>query len=132
MCSLHLFALALSEFYTISGWEATLCCNNLQALQMSSREHQRIKPIAACSNLHCSLRSTKNNFTGRFKYQHVAGNMDKYLLWHQLSLVQHLNCVCNTTAIGAVQEPLRQATLAPQTTATTRRCCHRSMGNQAH
>jgi hypothetical protein len=29
--------------------------------------------------------------------------MDKYLLWHHLSLVQQLNCVCDTTAKGAVQ-----------------------------
>jgi len=28
--------------------------------------------------------------------------MDKYLLWHQLSLIQQLNCVCDTTAKGAV------------------------------
>jgi hypothetical protein len=62
-----------------------------------------IKPSTACSDLHCTLCSTKNNFTGRFRYQHVAGHMDKYLLWHQLSLVQQLNCICDTTAKGAVQ-----------------------------
>jgi hypothetical protein len=32
--------------------------------------------------------------------------MGKYLLWHQLSLVQQLNCVCNTTAKGAVQRAI--------------------------
>jgi hypothetical protein len=32
--------------------------------------------------------------------------MDKYLLWHQLSLVQQLNCVCDTTAKGAVQRAI--------------------------
>jgi hypothetical protein len=32
--------------------------------------------------------------------------MDKYLLWHQLSLVQQLNCVCNTTAKGTVQRAI--------------------------
>jgi hypothetical protein len=32
--------------------------------------------------------------------------MDKYLLWHQLSLVQQLNCVCNTTTKGAVQRAI--------------------------
>jgi hypothetical protein len=91
LCLLHLFALALSEFNKISGWEATLCCDNIRALQLSSQDHRRINPSAACSNLHRSLCSTKNNFTGCFKYQHVAGHMDKYLLWHQLSLVQQLN-----------------------------------------
>ncbi len=106
LCSLLLFTLALSKFYKISGWEATLCCDNLQPLQLSSQERQRIKPSAACSDLHRSLRSTKNNFTGHFKYQHVAGHMDKYLLWHQLSLVQQLNCVCDTTAKGAEQRAI--------------------------
>ncbi len=32
--------------------------------------------------------------------------MDKYLLWHQLSLIQQLNCVCNTTAKGAVHKAI--------------------------
>jgi hypothetical protein len=67
LCSLHLLALALSEFYTISGWEAMLCCDNLRALQLSSQDRRRIKPSAACSDLHHSLCSTKHNFTGCFK-----------------------------------------------------------------
>ena len=53
-------------------------------------------------DIHCSLRSTKKNFTGCFIYHHVAGHMDKYLLWHQLSLIQQLNCVCDTTGKAAV------------------------------
>ena len=48
LCMLHILALALSKFYKISGWEAMLCCDNLRAL--------RIKPSAACSDLHRSLR----------------------------------------------------------------------------
>jgi hypothetical protein len=48
----------------------------------------------------------KNKFTGCFKYQHVVGHMDTYLLWQQLSLVQQLNCICNTTAKGAVQRAI--------------------------
>jgi hypothetical protein len=32
--------------------------------------------------------------------------MDKYLLWHQLSLIQQLNCVCNTTAKASVHSAL--------------------------
>ena len=32
--------------------------------------------------------------------------MDKYLLRHQLSLVQQLNCVCGTTAKGTVQRAI--------------------------
>ena len=115
LCALHLLALALAEFYRISGWKATLCCDNLRALRLSSQERQRIKPSAACSDLHRSLRSTKNNFTGRFRYQHVAGHMDKYLLWHQLSLVQQLNCICNTTSKGAVQRAITTGCISTPT-----------------
>jgi hypothetical protein len=32
--------------------------------------------------------------------------MDTYLLWHQLSLVQQLNCMCDTTAKSAVQRAI--------------------------
>jgi hypothetical protein len=55
LCSLHLFALALSEFYKVSGWKATLGCDNLRTLIMSSNECQRIKPSTVCSDIHCSL-----------------------------------------------------------------------------
>ncbi len=80
LCLLHIFALALSKFNKVSGWKAMLGCDNLCALLLSSQDHQHIKPSAACSDLHRSLCSMKNKFTGCFKYQHVAGHMDKYLL----------------------------------------------------
>jgi hypothetical protein len=38
LCLLHLIALALSEFYKVSGWKATLGCDNLRALILSSKE----------------------------------------------------------------------------------------------
>ena len=106
LCSLHLLALALSEFYKITQWTATICCDNLRALRLSSHECRRIRPSAACSDIHRSLRSTKAMLPGRFHYQHVSGHMDRILLWHQLSLVQQLNCVCDTTAKAAVHRAL--------------------------
>ncbi len=106
LCSLHLVALALSEFYRVSGWKAMLGCENSRALILSSKERRRIKPSAVCLDIHRSFHSTKKNFTGHFKYQHVAGHMDKYLLWNQLSLIQKLNCVCNTTAKGAIHKAI--------------------------
>ncbi len=41
-------------------------------------------------------------FTGKFAYLHVYGHMNKYLLWHQLTLPQQLNCVCTKLAKQAV------------------------------
>ncbi len=103
------------HFYKVSGWKATLGCNNLRALILSLKERQRIKPNAACLDIHRSLRSTKNKFTGSFKYQHVAGHMDNFLLWHQLSLIQQLNCVCDTTAKGAVHSAVAQGFISAPT-----------------
>jgi hypothetical protein len=50
----------------------------------------------------------KHTCKGKFTYLHVYGHMDKYLLWHQLSLIQQLNCVCNTLAKQAVTLTMTQ------------------------
>jgi hypothetical protein len=94
-----------------------LGCDNLRALTMSSNKRQQIKPSAACADIHCSLRATKKNFTGGFNYQHMTGHMDKYLLWHQLSLIQQLNCVCDTTVKAAVHRAITTGytSIPPQT-----------------
>ncbi len=42
LCALHLFARALSEFYQIQEWEATLCCDNKRALEQSAYTRRRI------------------------------------------------------------------------------------------
>jgi hypothetical protein len=65
--------------------------------------HQRwMKPSMKCADIQPSLKATKLTFTDKFLYSHVHGHMDKYLLWHQLSLFQELNCVCNMLAKSAV------------------------------
>ena len=73
---------------------------------MSSNNCRWVKPSALCADIHRSLRSTKQLFTGGFNYQHVAGHMDRYLLWNQLTLIQQLNCVCDTTAKAAVHRAI--------------------------
>jgi hypothetical protein len=55
LCALHLLARALSEFYEIKEWEATLCWDNRRALEQTA-------------------------YTLKFTYLHVYGHMDKYLL----------------------------------------------------
>ena len=57
--------------------------------------------------------------------QHVAGHMDKYLLlWHQLSLIQQLNCVCNTIAKAAVHRAITTLHQHPNPDFTPRRHLH--------
>jgi hypothetical protein len=120
LCLLHLVALALFEFYKVSGWKAALGCNNLRTLILSSKERWWIKPSTACLDIHWGFHSTRKNFTGCFKYQQVAGHMDKYLLWHQLSLIQQLNCVCNTTVKRAVHKAIMTGYTSTPTQILTR------------
>ena len=108
LCCLHLLARGLSEFHQIKGWKATLCCDNKSALEQSAYTRRRIRPSAKCADIQRSLKATKHTFTGQFSYLHVYGHMDKYLLWHQLSLIQQLNCVCDTLAKQAVNLAMTQ------------------------
>jgi hypothetical protein len=108
LCALHLLARAFLEFYMIQGWKATLCCNNKRVLELSLYSRRRIRPSAKCADIQQSLKATKHTFTGKFTYLHVHGHMDKYLLWHQLSLIQQLNCICNTLAKQAVTSAMTE------------------------
>jgi hypothetical protein len=108
LCALHLFARALSEFYKIQEWKATMGCDNKKALEQSLYTCRRIRPSAKCADIQRSFKGTKHTFTGKFTYLHVYGHMDKYLLWHQLSLIQQLNCVCDTLAKQAVTSAMTQ------------------------
>ena len=108
LCALHLLARALSEYYKISNWAITICCDNKGALDCSSYHRRRIRPSERCADVRRSFRSTKQGLTGKLMYEHVYGHMDDYLLWHQLSTTQQINCVCDTLAKRAVKIALKE------------------------
>jgi hypothetical protein len=80
LCTLHLFAKALSEFPKIQEWRAMLCCNNKRALELSLYAHRRIRPSVKCADIQQSFKAMKHTFRGKFTYLHVYGHMDRYLL----------------------------------------------------
>ncbi len=80
----------------------TLCCDNKQALELSSYKQGQICPSTKSADIRRNIGSTKQTFQGTFRYVHVYGHMDKYLAWNQLNLMQQMNCVCNTLAKKAV------------------------------
>jgi hypothetical protein len=102
LCALHLLARALSKYYNLNDWSATMCCNNKCVLNLSFHHRGRIRPSAKCANIRRRFRATKQTYQGGFKYTHMYGHMDQHLSWSQLSLTQQLNCVCNTLAKQAV------------------------------
>jgi hypothetical protein len=95
---LHLLARAIAEFFGIGQWAAVLSCNNKRALELLSNHRRRIQPSAKSANIRCSFRANKQGFIRGFKYIHRYGHMDQFLPWSQLSLMQQLNCICNTLA----------------------------------
>ncbi len=102
LCALHLLARAIAEYYDLHRWLAMMCWDNKWALLLSSHHKGWIRPSAKCADIRRSFWATKQTCQGGFKCIHVYGHMDQHLLWSQLSITQHLNCVCNTLAKQAV------------------------------
>ena len=102
LCALHLFTQAVAKFYNVEKWSALVCCNNKRTLELSSHHRRCIRPSAKCADIQRNLHAIKQTFTGYFKYFHVYSHMDRYLKWEQLSLIQQLNCICNTLAKQAI------------------------------
>ncbi len=106
LCCLHLLARAVAEFFVIGQWAAVLLCNNKRALELSSNHRRRIQPSAKNADIRRNFRATKQGFTRGFKYVHIHGHMDQFLPWSQLSLMQQLNCICNTLAKKALSSAI--------------------------
>ncbi len=59
LCTLHLLAWAVAEYYKVNGWSAILCCDNKHALELSSHHQRHIQPSAKCADICRSLKTTK-------------------------------------------------------------------------
>ena len=106
LCALHLFAQAIAEFHSVKGWTALLCCDSKCALEAATYHNRRIRPSAKCADILRSLKAVKPLLNGTFHYTHVYGHMDRMLKWEQLTLIQQLNCVCDTLAKNSVSNAI--------------------------
>jgi hypothetical protein len=106
LCSLHLLVHAITEYHNVKAWYAVMSCNNKRALELSLHHKRRIQPSTKCKDIRRRFRATKQTYTRYFQYAHIYDHMDKYLSWTQLSLMQQLNCVCNTLAKRVVMTTL--------------------------
>jgi hypothetical protein len=64
LCALHLLACAISEYYNLNNWSATMCCDNKHALILSSHHRGQIRPSAKCANIQMSFCATKQTYQG--------------------------------------------------------------------
>jgi hypothetical protein len=51
LCTLHLLAQAVTEYYNLGRWSGTMCCNNKRVLLLSSHHKGRIRPSAKCTDI---------------------------------------------------------------------------------
>jgi hypothetical protein len=103
LCAPHLLARALSEYYNLNNWSATMCCNNKRTLILSSHHRGQIRPSAKYAK---GASVQPNKHIKEVSSIHVCGHMDHHLSWLQLSLTQQLNCVCDTLAKRAVMNAI--------------------------
>ena len=72
------------------------------SLKQSSWNRQRVKMGAKYADILQSMWNTRNELTMMFSYGHVDAHMDRHLLWHQLTLEQQLNVMCDSLAKSSV------------------------------
>ena len=82
------------------------CCDNMGELFKSKEHRRRIPTSAAEADIKRSLRNIKTTMVTMFEYEWVQSHQDRYKLWHQISLVQQLNYLCDTLAKRAVANSL--------------------------
>jgi hypothetical protein len=76
-------------------------CDNERALGKASIYRRRIPPGSKHADLLRLLRSVKHDLQHDFTYHHIYGHADRKKLWHQLTLVEKLNVLCDNWAKGA-------------------------------
>ena len=102
LCAMHHSMAALCEFCNIHDWHTMINCENEGAIKMSKRNLRRIWPGYSCADILRNPRNTRKHMRTHIMYPHLDGHMDKYLLWHQLTLKQKTNTRCNRLAKKSV------------------------------
>lgn len=87
--------------FKLDGPFGTMHCDNERALGKASIYRRRIPSGSKHADLLRLLRSIKHDLQHAFTYHHIYGHADKKKLWHQLTLVEKLNVLCDNWAKGA-------------------------------
>ena len=113
--AIHLWLAAVEEFYRLEeGPRGLFACDNLGALNKAQLRRKKIKARAKHSDILILrvMRSLHNRHRGGkrrvFKYKHVYGHQDRQRLWHHLTLLEKLNCKCDSLVKAAVSSAIRE------------------------
>jgi hypothetical protein len=93
---------AISQYFHLDQVKGWICCDNIAALNQSSKNRKRVSARIKYSDLHCVIQSLKCSVTKVFKYDHVKAHQDGAKSWLLLRLEEQLNVICDDLANGAV------------------------------
>jgi hypothetical protein len=110
LVAIHTLALAVARFFHLDGVYGKNCCNNIAALNQSSRIRQHVCVVIKHLDLHQTSRNLKCSTKMAFKYVHMGAHQDRIKPWSQLSLKEQLNMLCNQLANSAVARYLSEQT----------------------
>jgi hypothetical protein len=108
--AIHTLALAMARFFHLDCMSGKICCDNIAALNQSSKVHQRVQVGIKHSDLYRTIRNLKCSTKMAFKYTHVRAHQDRIKPWSQLTLEEQLNVICDELANSAVTRYLSEQT----------------------
>ena len=108
LLAIHLWVSAVETYFSLpAGKRGTVACDNLGALNRCKQRRKKISPRTKHADILRVFRTLHRKICGTFHYQHVYGHQDRTRLWHQLSLLEKLNCKCDDLAKAAVTAGIR-------------------------
>jgi hypothetical protein len=93
LVALHTFVTAATQFFSLDQVTGRICCDNIAALNQSSKNRKRVSAGVKHSNLHHMIQTLKCSLTMSFQYRHVRAHQDRLKPWLKLSLEEQLNAI---------------------------------------
>ena len=106
LLAIYVLVAAIEQYFKLDKSTAIIAYDDKGALFKSKEYCQRIPNGASQADIKHVLRNTKTKLKVSFDYKWVRAHQDDYKLWHQLTLLQQLNCICDTLAKSAVTHSL--------------------------
>lgn len=109
LLAIHAFLLAVETIYLLPpAYRGLVVCDNLGALNKAQEKRKKIPAGAKHADIRRCLRKARAKLVGSLTYKHVYGHQDKKKKWHQLTVLEKLNCKCDTLAKLALDKGIRE------------------------
>ncbi len=91
-------------------------CDNMAALNQTSKTRKRVSVGVKHSDLHHTIRTLKSLVKISFRYVHVKAHQDTVRPWRDLTLREQLNVICDGLANRAIKGYLERQSPRPRVT----------------